>query len=231
MTEAQTKNEPRLLSPKELALMCKLLRQGRGWTQEVLAEVAKLTVRTVQRVERGEGAAKDTLRALAGAFGAEDLDCFIKPIVVPAPEEVKAAQEKFNAEHVTLAVKHVVGGRELASLVTTTSMDSAEQTAELSPEAAHEYAALVDYYRDFRDVADCYSEVQKLEVFDDLDRYIDELKRLGFTLVHAVRYVRLRFKSDKAAEPWDTSVLYLLAVPKGKEPEQVVVPRKVGLGF
>lgn len=230
MTEAQTKNEPRLLTSKEFALMCKLLRQGRGWTQEVLAEVAKVTVRTVQRVEQGEAASKDTLRALAGAFGAEDLDCFVKPVVVPTPEDVKGAQEKFEAEHITLAVKPISGGRELATLVTTTSMDSAEQTAELPAEAAHEYAALIDYYRDYRDVADCYSEVQRLDVFEDLDRHIDALKGLGFTLVHAVRRVRLRFRSDKATEPWDTAVLYLMAAPKGKEPEGVVVPRKVQLG-
>jgi transcriptional regulator with XRE-family HTH domain len=231
MTEAQTKDDARLLTPKELALMCKLLRHGRGWTQEVLAEVAKVTVRTVQRVEQGEMASKDTLRALAGAFGAQDLDCFTKPVVVPTPEGIKASQEKFEAEHMTLAVKPVSNGRELAMLVTTTSMDSAEQTAELPAEAAHEYAALIDYYRDYRDVADCYSEVQKLEVFEDLDRYIDALNRLGFTLVHAVRRVRLRFKSDKVAEPWDTAVLYLMAAPKGKEPGRVVVARKVQLGI
>lgn len=46
----------------------KALRQSRGWSQEVLAELSGLSVRTIQRVERGEPASQDTITALAHVF-------------------------------------------------------------------------------------------------------------------------------------------------------------------
>lgn len=47
----------------------KLERQKRSWTQEQLAERAKLSARTVQRIECGAEASPETLRLIAEAFG------------------------------------------------------------------------------------------------------------------------------------------------------------------
>jgi transcriptional regulator with XRE-family HTH domain len=47
------------------------LRDGRGWSQEHLAEVAGISLRTVQRIENGEKAARESLMALAAAFGVD----------------------------------------------------------------------------------------------------------------------------------------------------------------
>jgi transcriptional regulator with XRE-family HTH domain len=46
----------------------KSLRLARAWSQEQLAELASLSVRTVQRIENGEQASLETLSALAAAF-------------------------------------------------------------------------------------------------------------------------------------------------------------------
>jgi transcriptional regulator with XRE-family HTH domain len=46
----------------------KKLRTERAWSQEKLAELAGLSTRTVQRLERGEACAAHTLRAVATAF-------------------------------------------------------------------------------------------------------------------------------------------------------------------
>ena len=43
-------------------------RLKKGWTQEQLATVSGVSVRTIQRIERGETASVDTLKALAAAF-------------------------------------------------------------------------------------------------------------------------------------------------------------------
>lgn len=61
------KPETQVISPQELADMVKLLRGGRNWSQEQLAEISGLTVRTIQRIERGEASNFDTRRALARA--------------------------------------------------------------------------------------------------------------------------------------------------------------------
>jgi transcriptional regulator with XRE-family HTH domain len=231
MSESETATGPRLLTPTELAMMCRLLRAGRGWTQEVLAEMAKVTVRTVQRIERGEGANQHTLRALAGAFGAPDLDCFMKPVDVPTLKEAKAQKEKFDAEHVTIGLAPVASGRALADLVTTASMDTFESVIELPSDAAQHFAVLTDYYREYRDCHDLNSEVDKLAIYDELQGHIDALAAYGFSLNHAVRKVRLKFPSKNDAEPWNTSILYLVLAPKGKEPKQIVVSRKIQMGL
>ncbi len=49
----------------------KLIRQQKGWTQEVLAKASGLSLRTVQRLEREGGGSGETLQALAGAFDVE----------------------------------------------------------------------------------------------------------------------------------------------------------------
>jgi len=47
------------------------LRGQRGWTQEHLAEVAGIDVRTVQRLERDRTAGAEAVLAVAVAFGVE----------------------------------------------------------------------------------------------------------------------------------------------------------------
>lgn len=63
----------------------KALRIQRGWTQEQLAEIAGISTRTVQRAERANAAAFDTLRAIAGAFET-DFDCLLRSEASGSPE-------------------------------------------------------------------------------------------------------------------------------------------------
>lgn len=73
----------------------KALRIQRGWTQEQLAEIAGISTRTIQRAERANAAAFETVRAVAGAFET-DFDQLLKteardtsrsehPRIQPAP--------------------------------------------------------------------------------------------------------------------------------------------------
>jgi transcriptional regulator with XRE-family HTH domain len=62
MTETNTANMQRGQAMKKH-------RRARGWTQEQLAIVANVTVRTIQRLESGDSPAPETLMAVAQAFG------------------------------------------------------------------------------------------------------------------------------------------------------------------
>jgi transcriptional regulator with XRE-family HTH domain len=44
------------------------LRLQRGWSQEQLAELSGVSARTIQRIERGQSASMETLKALAAVF-------------------------------------------------------------------------------------------------------------------------------------------------------------------
>ena len=46
-------------------------RDARGWSQEHLAEAAGISLRTAQRIERGEKAARESIMPLAAAFGVD----------------------------------------------------------------------------------------------------------------------------------------------------------------
>lgn len=223
--------EARLLTPAELAACIKIFREARQWSQEQLAEISGLNVRTVQRVEQGVAASVHTRRALAAAFGAEDVDAFSKPFVIPTEEEVKAAREKFDREHVTLTAIALTTGRQVAKLAESCTADLSEPSFDLEPEAAQAFAELVDYFRDYRDIVHAYSETDKLEAFDYLQSCIDTLKALGVSLRYAQRKIRMKWGKESDSAPMDIDVLYVVGFPLGEEPEEFVTPKAGGLRF
>lgn len=223
-------SNPRVLTAEELANLIRLVRDGRQWSQETLATLSGLSVRTIQRVERGEKSDIDTRRALARAFGVEDIDAFNKPHSLPTLEEVKQAAEKFERENRLLDTKTVTSGRELATLYAQATMDCASPAFELDDDAAADFAAMVDYLRDYRDSADLYGETDKLEIFDELQRYIEGLDARGVSLAVTRRQTKLVGENWADKTPWPVSLIYLTAFPKGKVPAQIAMPRKVQIG-
>ncbi|MEN9307721.1 MAG: hypothetical protein RL173_1653 [Fibrobacterota bacterium] len=70
------------------------LRDERSWTQEHLAEVAGVSLRTVQRIEREGNASADSRLALAAAFGV-DVSIFVGKAGEPdSPEPAPAVVEQ-----------------------------------------------------------------------------------------------------------------------------------------
>ena len=61
----------------------KQLRQQRAWSQEHLAALTGLSVRTIQRLETNGAAAHESRLALAAAFGLDPAD--LAPAPEPAP--------------------------------------------------------------------------------------------------------------------------------------------------
>ena len=49
-------------------MIIRKLRLEKGWSQEQLAEICDLSVRTIQRIERGQKPSLESLKALASAF-------------------------------------------------------------------------------------------------------------------------------------------------------------------
>lgn len=84
MTTEEKTQEFRLLTPAELAVLTRMFREVRHWSQEQLAELSGLNVRTIQRIEQAMPASLDTRRAIARAFEFEDIDVFSKPFSIPS---------------------------------------------------------------------------------------------------------------------------------------------------
>ncbi|WP_426161612.1 helix-turn-helix domain-containing protein [Pseudoduganella sp. R-34] len=192
MSTTNNIQQTRPLTAAELATCIKLFRDTRQWSQEQLAEIAGLNVRTVQRVEQGLSASLDTRRALASAFEFENIDALNKPFTIPSDAELKDAKEKFDREHVTLTAIPLTSGKQLAKLAQACAMDLTEPAFELTRDADETFARLVDYFREYRDCSDLYSETQKFDVYDEMQALIDELQSLGVSLRYAERRLQVK---------------------------------------
>ena len=150
-----------------------------------------------------------------------------KPQHIPTVEELEAEEEKFNRENVTLEAQPLTTGKLLAQFCESNQMDMFDSGFEMGQEADQKYAALVDFSRDYRDCAECYAAVEKLEVNELLQGYIDDLKVLGISLCYATR--KLYCKSDDPnVKPVPFTGLFVMAFPLGNEPKTFVMPREVG---
>lgn len=78
----------------------KALRLARAWSQEQLAEMAALSVRTVQRIENGEQPSLETLSALAAVFGVSvtELSAQSEAGEEALDKRITAAREQLDAE-------------------------------------------------------------------------------------------------------------------------------------
>lgn len=229
MNATENARQTRLLTPAELATCTRLFRETRQWSQEQLAAVSGLNVRTIQRVEQGLPASLDTRRALARAFEFEDIDVFSKPFTIPSEEAFKAEKEKFDREHVTLMAIPLTTGKQLAKLAESCTMDLSEPAFELARGADEIFATLVDYFREYRDCADLYNETQKFDVYDEMQSHIDALKALSVSLRYATREIKVKWGSDPDSKPMPATVLYVVGFPLGKEPEQFATPKSGGI--
>ena len=210
-------------------MVARLFREMRQWSQEQLAELSGLSVRTIQRVERGQPADLDTRRAMARAFQFDDIDTFNKPFAIPTPEEQQVEKEKFERENVMLDALPLASGKQLAQLAEEHQLDLCTPGFDLARQADEEFAALVDELHDYRDCAELYSEVQKFEIYDSFQKRIDDLRVMGVSLCHATR--RIQYKARALdAEPLRMRALYLVAFPLGQEPKQFATPRSMAIG-
>lgn len=84
----------------------KQLRVQKNWSQEDLAELSGLSVRTIQRIESGHKAGLDSLKSIAAAF---NIDIAQLREELKRPEEESVTDEAY-AENVILFYATAVGG-------------------------------------------------------------------------------------------------------------------------
>ena len=101
---------------------------------------------------------------------------------------------------------------------------------ELDQEAALIFAELLDYLRDYRDTVELHTEVDKLNVFADIQDYIDKLNALRISVRFAVRDSKLVNSGWIDKTPWPVKLVYLTAANKEDATRKMAVPKRVHLG-
>jgi transcriptional regulator with XRE-family HTH domain len=80
-------------------MLIQKLRLQRGWSQEQLADLSGLSVRTIQRLERGQTASVESLKALGAAFEIDFSD-LKEPDMNTSPNQSVRADEALALAHV-----------------------------------------------------------------------------------------------------------------------------------
>lgn len=222
----------RLLAASELAAMVLHLRKENGWTQETLAELARVSVRTVQRLEEGLPSSGDTRRAIAGAFRFEDLDTFSKPWPLPNIEKLKEESARIERETVSVEVLQITKGKQLRELAEQSDSCLITSIDETDDEVDALMAVLQEHFVEYGDCHDLYSQTGKLEVNQHFQEQINELATKGVGLVGGRRRVRLRFGHLQPDDPGIVfDVVYVVSGPADALPKSIRVPRSDRFGF
>ncbi|MEI8633296.1 helix-turn-helix domain-containing protein [Vibrio sp. PP-XX7] len=79
-------------------MVIKALRLQRGWSQEQLAELTGLSVRTIQRVEKGQSPSLESLRAFAAVFDMSVEDIQVKIGIRNTPDQKMLENEEQDAQ-------------------------------------------------------------------------------------------------------------------------------------
>lgn len=220
--------ETRVPTASDLALIIKSLREASGWTQETLAELSGLAVRTIQRVEKGFGGNGDTLRAIARGFGYEDLDVFSKPWPMLNPEKVRAHAAELERTTIVLPVIRIDKATDMRKAVEGADSSVSDVTGDVSDEAREAFAYLVDNLRDYGDVRDCYSEHDRIGFDATLQEFVDTIKEQNAAVAFSLRRMLIRMGDGK--QPINMTNIYFLLGPADGFPSQIRVPKKFEFG-
>ncbi len=226
-------NTRRTLNPDEIGLIVKTCRVDLGWTQETLAELSSLTVRTIQRIEQGQPSSLDTRRSLARAFQFPDIDFFNTLVEFPSEAALKSRKEAFDRDYIVLDASPVTGRQLLVLIKDGPNFRGLAPGSlnDLTATAQDAFAFVLDFIRDCMDALDVVSHAEILEWGDMIDVHMAELNRLGFACYAATRSIKLSNKAWKDPTPLESHVVYLHAYPKDHPVTKIAVSRKISFRF
>ena len=178
------------------AAKVKELRTSRAWSQEQLATIADVNVRTVQRVEHGHGASFETLTALANAFDVDVGELLIPPPVPPAGEENQA---KPSGQRV-LFLGRVRTGRALFAAFTSAHMYHFEHDELVDLD---EVDLVASFFQGLHDCTEIWSDLEpadRVRIPHDFNARIDELEHMGFWIFVGARQAAYKIEASIGSE-------------------------------
>jgi transcriptional regulator with XRE-family HTH domain len=221
----------RLPNPADLAVFVRTLRDERKWSQETLAALARITERTVQRVENGEPSSLDTHRAIADAFGYE-LNYFDKPWPFPNSERLKDYVAEIEKTTIAVPIVPIQDGRTLRNMVEQSQSSVAEEIGKISDAAREAFAQLIDLLRDYRDMSDCYSMSERLDIDRSIEELLKKIAREKSSIGAGLRHAKLSSKSDAPnTAPCDWTNIYVVIASAEVLPATIRVPKESKLAW
>lgn len=211
----------RKLTDTELADCIKLIRESRGWSQETLSEVSQLSLRTIQRVEKGEPSNIDTRRSLARAFDANNIDAFNSPTYIPTEDELQKAQEDLNDNYSSVEATLLKSGKAFVELAEKCHASMFHSSFSLNENSSEDFLSLRDLFQEYNSCSDLYSSEQKTITSKEIQEKINKLKNDGVSLVYS--------KAQSIISSTSMNTVYIIAFPINKEPKFLYIPNEMDI--
>jgi transcriptional regulator with XRE-family HTH domain len=177
------------------------LRSERVWSQEKLAELARISVRTIQRLESEDECSPHTVRAVADALEADI-------------QQLTSTGEAFDRRPPVEFIPRIVSGQQLCNIVGQAGAISHDND---EPQDENELEFISSFIQELCDTCDIWSDMEpkhQIEAGYRLTKQLRDLEQLGFSVFAESR--RRRFFTGRgtpgAAVPWDISVAIVIVL-------------------
>lgn len=161
----------------------KKLRKKNAWSQEEFSGICGIATRTLQRIENGEKANTETLRAIATILKMDVAE--LLPLNEPMEAEVFAKVEADIREQAVRLEKElntlprVENGKELLGFVSSFHMLNTHYPPPVCQEEGAAMAALLENVRDYGDLHGDLSPTHEMEMVFEVTRQLEELAHYG----------------------------------------------------
>jgi transcriptional regulator with XRE-family HTH domain len=166
----------------ELAAIIKEFRAKRALTQEHLAQLSEVNIRTIQRLESSGACSKDNLRAVAEAF-----DTDVKQLIEEA-EARKALNshvlqffEEIASTNVLVNLQEMTGPKDLLDCLAGCVGQITDFPEDLSDSEAGLVGAALDFLKDFAEIESGLNPSEKIKMAAELNQNFAELKQAGIS--------------------------------------------------
>jgi transcriptional regulator with XRE-family HTH domain len=200
-----------------LATNVRSVRERKHWTQQHLADVAGVDLRTVQRVEQGVGPGVETMRALANAFDTS-IDA-LQTDYAALMKQWERSYEELQKTHDIVSVSPVNQVRDL-EVVGTCDAFVAQCEAD-EEDVRRAFAQLQTYLTDLRDLWNDVPAISREDYLKEAFELVRALTDRGIVVCFGT-CVR-PFGAGKGSVKLRT--LFLVAWPRGQEQERVAIPK------
>lgn len=181
------------------------MRKQSNWTQEVLAEIVGVDVRTIQRLEKSGVAENETLIGVANAFKVtvETLKFFTDPV---KQSEFQKLLKKIRI------LNEITDGKQAFDLIGGADGFIKDHPMPNSKEEADLFAGILQDFEDWGWIWDEATQQSKMEAMMQVSDMIKELKLKGFFLFGERRKMKLVSHGNKTSIPAQiTSIIIVKA--------------------
>ena len=166
----------------ELATIIKEYRAKRALTQEHLAQLSEVNIRTIQRLESSGACSKENLRAIAEAF-----DTDVKQLIKEA-ELRKALNpdflnffEEIASKNVLLNLQEMNCPKDLLDCLAGCVGQITDFPNDLSVSEARLVGLALDFLKDFAEIESGLNPSEKIKMAAELNQNFAELKQVGIS--------------------------------------------------